>query len=119
MAEHFYQQHLKHPQETETRTRPHKVASQAIYRTATDPLQAALPRKIAQRNVIESDCAVTGMSGVPMFAELEAAKKQKYFIAREVRELLGHDIRQMQQEKEEALFRRHFPEKPGRSSPQE
>lgn len=36
-----------------------------------------------------------------------------------MRELLGHDIKQMQQEKEEALFRRHFPERPGRNSPQE
>lgn len=54
-----------------------------------------------------------------MFAELEAGRKQRYCIAREVRELLGHDIRQMQREKEEALFRRHFPEKPARSSQQE
>ena len=59
------------------------------------------------------------MSETPMFAEVEAGRPQKYRIAWEVRELLGHDIRQMQQEKEEALFRRRFPEKPARSSPQE
>ena len=119
MADHFYQHHLDRPQPAPHRARPHRAASQLIYRTLTDPLLAGLPAQIPQRNVLASDCAPTGMSGVPMFAELEAAKKQKYLIAREVRELLGHDIRQMQEEKEQALFRRHFPAPPARSSPQE
>jgi hypothetical protein len=35
------------------------------------------------------------MSSVPMFAEVEAKKKQKYSIAREVREMMGHNIRHM------------------------
>lgn len=69
MADHFYQHHIKEPQHNDQRTRPHKVSSH-IYQAVTDPLHACLPKKISQKNVIDSDCLATGMSTVPMFSEL-------------------------------------------------
>lgn len=54
MADHLYQHHLNHPQQQDRpRTRPLRAASQAIYSTVTDPLRAALPQCIPQRNEIE------------------------------------------------------------------
>jgi hypothetical protein len=100
MADHFYQAKIKEPEDSDRRPRTLKIKSQ-IYQTIKDPLLACLPKSIPQNNIIDAESAQpTGMSTVPMFSEVEKTKKQKYFIAREVRDLLGHDIKQLLKEKE-------------------
>ncbi len=118
MAEHFYRNHIKSPTSSPRDARSLKTKSHT-QQAIRDPTLACLPPSIPQDNLIDPGIPQLGMNTVPMFSEVEASKKQKYLIAREVRDLLGQDIRQMQDEKEEVAFRRRFPSRQTHKHPRQ
>lgn len=110
MADHFYHSKIKTPNDS-SRRKPLKINSNK-YLNIKDPLRTCLPTAIQQNNAISTKgIKEKGVSAVPMFSQLQATKKQKYSMAKQIRELLAKDIKQMLEQKQEVIFRKHFPSK--------